>query len=263
LRLRPGTNQVISINDSDFFVSQHYVDFLARFPDQAGMTYWVGIANQCTPTDAVCILNKRVGVSAAFYESLEFHDTGFYVYGFYKGTLGRLPDYTEFVPDHRQIPAAPSATLDAEKNAFALAFVQRPEFVTKYSSVLNSSGGYVDALIATVKATDGVDLSSQRSTLIALWDNTDTGRSKIARAVIENGSFQGAEFNPAFVLMQYFGYLKRTPDPPGYQFWLNVLNQADPNNFKGMVCSFITSVEYQVRFDATATHSNQECSTVH
>src|SRR5215510_13934068 len=36
LRLRPGTNIRITIDDSDFFVQQHYIDFLSRFPEQAG-----------------------------------------------------------------------------------------------------------------------------------------------------------------------------------------------------------------------------------
>jgi hypothetical protein len=60
------------------------------------------------------------------------------------------------------------------------------------------------------------------------------------------------------VLMQYFGYLRRNPDQGGYDFWLNILN-SQPNNFDGMVCSFITSTEYQLRFGTVATHSNADC----
>ena len=68
---------------------------------------------------------------------------------------------------------------------------------------------------------------------------------------------QQQEFNRAFVLMEYFGYLQRNPnDPPeptldfqGYNFWLNKLNQFNGNFVNAeMVKAFITSSEYKQRF---------------
>jgi len=59
--------------------------------------------------------------------------------------------------------------------------------------------------------------------------------------------------------MEYFGYLTRGADPDGYAFWLNVLNNRDPQNYRGMVCSFLTSTEYQHRFGTVVTRSNAEC----
>jgi len=63
------------------------------------------------------------------------------------------------------------------------------------------------------------------------------------------------EFNRAFVLMQYFGYLRRNPndapdsDYSGYQFWLAKLNVFDGNFVNAeMVKAFITSTEYRQRF---------------
>nr|MBA2528101.1 hypothetical protein [Pyrinomonadaceae bacterium] len=63
------------------------------------------------------------------------------------------------------------------------------------------------------------------------------------------------EFNKAFVLMQYFGYLRRNPnDLPdsnfnGYDFWLGKLNQFNGNFVDAeMVKSFLTSGEYKQRF---------------
>jgi hypothetical protein len=60
--------------------------------------------------------------------------------------------------------------------------------------------------------------------------------------------------------MEYFGYLRRDADEGGYRFWLNVLNNQEPGNYQGMVCSFITSQEYQERFSSYAGHSNRECA---
>jgi len=76
--------------------------------------------------------------------------------------------------------------------------------------------------------------------------------------LIENPTFKERDFNPAFVQMQYFGYLRRDEDQRGYNFWLDVMNQQ-PNNYRRMVCAFITSEEYQQRFEAAVTHTNAEC----
>lgn len=80
------------------------------------------------------------------------------------------------------------------------------------------------------------------------------------RDVAENPAFKEAEYNAAFVLAEYFGYLLRDPEPEGYAFWLDVLNNREPGNYRGMIFSFITSTEYQRRFSSVVTHSNAECS---
>jgi hypothetical protein len=59
--------------------------------------------------------------------------------------------------------------------------------------------------------------------------------------------------------MQYFGYLQREPDAGGYDFWLGVLNNGQANNYRGMVCAFITSTEMQRRFSNLAPRTNGEC----
>src|SRR5437870_10181017 len=68
LRLRPGTNQVITIDDFDFFVQQQYIDFLSRMPDTAGFNFWNGgIGRDCGPSPAQgCIDVERINTSAAF-----------------------------------------------------------------------------------------------------------------------------------------------------------------------------------------------------
>ena len=58
LRLRPGTNTPITIDDADFFVQQHYVDFLSRFPDQGGFNFWQGEILGCG-ADAACLDRAR------------------------------------------------------------------------------------------------------------------------------------------------------------------------------------------------------------
>jgi len=79
------------------------------------------------------------------------------------------------------------------------------------------------------------------------------------RELTESADFRQSEYNAAFVLTEYFGYLRRDAEPEGYNFWLDVLNNREPGNFRGMVCSFITSTEYQRRFSSVVSHSNGEC----
>lgn len=75
------------------------------------------------------------------------------------------------------------------------------------------------------------------------------------RAVAEDSDLNNSEKNRAFVLMQYFGYLRRNPNDPqdtdykGFDFWLTKLNEFNGNFVNAeMVKAFITSGEYQQRF---------------
>ena len=107
-----------------------------------------------------------------------------------------------------------------------------------------------------------VDLAAERGALLAIYQtgsDTNQGRSRVLQHLIEAPAFKDAEYNPAFVLTEYFGYLRRNPEPEGYDFWLNVLDNREAGNFRGMVCSFITSTEYQKRFSSVVSHSNGEC----
>ncbi len=244
LRLRPGTNQRITIDDADFYVQQHYVDFLSRFPDAGGLANWTNVIASCNG-DANCISEARISVSAAFFISQEFQDTGNFVYRLYKGTSARVPAYAEFNADRRQVVGG--SNLEASKTAFANAWVQRADFLQSFPASM-SAGDFVDNLIAKIRSTTGgaVDLASQRASLLSTLQAS--GRGATVRQATEAKPFADAEYNNAFVLMQYFGYLRRDPDPEGYKFWLDILNNRIPNNYRGMVKAFITAQEYRDRF---------------
>jgi hypothetical protein len=54
--------------------------------------------------------------------------------------------------------------------------------------------------------------------------------------------------------------LENDRDQVGYDFWLNVVNNGEPNNYHGMVCAFLTAAEYQLRFGSSVTRTNRDCS---
>jgi len=266
LRLRPGTNIPITINDADFYVTQQYVDFLSRFPDQSGFNFWQNEITQCG-TNASCIDVKRVNVSAAFFLSIEFQETGYLVYKIHEAAFGNLPGKPvpvvreTFMPDTRTIGNGVvvgvgdwQGKLNTNKDAFALAFVQRPAFQAAFPSTMTAQQ-FVDKLDANA---GNVLSSSEKSNLVGVLGATPsdaTKRASVLRSVAENANLTQRDFNKAFVLMQYFGYLRRDPDAGpdtnfnGFTFWLGKLNQFNGDFVQAeMVRAFIVSSEYLNRF---------------
>jgi len=252
---QPASNP---IDGAQMFVRQQYLDFLNREPDAGGQRYWAGQITQCG-ADAQCTHDRRVNVADAFFFEPEFQQTGAYIYRIYKAAFGLKPTYAQFMSDRGRVISGNG--LDQSKNSLALTFVQRDEFKSKYPRSLQADG-FVDALLGTIKQNSNVDLSSQRGALLGLYDGTDNGRAAILRQVSETQAFLDAEYNKSFVLMEYFGYLRRDPEQGGFNFWLGQLNQfplRDVGIQHAMACSFITSAEYQTRFSTVLTSNNQQC----
>ncbi len=244
----PTTNP---IDDAQFFVRLHYLDFLNREPEPGGLAFWTSQITGCG-TDATCINRRRVEVSAAFFGSPEFQETGFLVFRLYKAGLNRQPTYLEFMNDRSQLPAGPN--LENARVAFVNSFVQRAEFTTLFPATLTPAQ-YVDGL----NANTGNSLTpAQRDALVTGLTNATETRATVLRKVADNALFAQQQTNPAFVLMEYFGYLRRDPDPGGQAFWLTILNSS--GNFRGMVCAFLTSAEYQARFSPTRSRTDSLCA---
>jgi hypothetical protein len=197
-------------------------------------------------------------VAASFFMSEEYQASGSYIYDVYAGTLGRRPAFGEYTNDRQQVVGG--ETLEAAKIAFAQTFVQRAEFSGRYQTA-TSADAFVDALLRSVQPT-GVDLSSERDSLIGIYNlNTDlvASRAAVVKALADNATFKQSQYNRSFVLTEYFAYLRRDIDQGGYDFWMNALTYSQPGNYRGMVCSFVTSTEYQNRFSTVVSHNNGEC----
>ena len=238
------------LDTPEFFVRQHYVDFLNREPDESGFNFWSDQIIGCG-SDENCIERRRVNVSAAYFLSIEFQETGGLVDSLYRVSFARGPLYNEFVPDTQILGnnvivgvTGWEQQLTTNKQTFIDAWVQRPAFVNMYGNLTDDA--YVDTLISHT----GVTFSqSERDALVnGLISHTST-RAAVLRQVAEDRRFVSAKFNQAFVLMEYFGYLRRDPDESGYQFWLNKLNQFGGNFEQAdMVKAFTVSGEYRGRF---------------
>jgi len=273
------------IDDASNFVRQHYHDFLNREPDAPGLAFWTNEITSCGPNQS-CIDFRRVNVSASFFLSIEFQNTGYLVERLYKtsygdatgtSTLGgthNLPvpvvRFSEFVPDTQKIglgvtvgQAGWETVLENNKQAFVTEFVQRARFTTAYANTLTPTQ-FVNMLFVNAGVTP---TPAERQAAIDEFGGAATSantaaRGRALRRVAENNTLAQQEFNRALVLMQYFGYLRRNPnaapdsDHTGYDFWLTKLNQfTQPGDDPivriqkaEMVKAFITSTEYQTRF---------------
>jgi hypothetical protein len=218
---------------------------------------------------------KRTNTSGAFFVSPEFQNTGYYVLRVYRGSLGRMPHFgggataaDEFTRDAATVSqgivvnnALAPDVINANKQAFANDFVTRPEFRAIYDGLNN--GQYVDKLFQTTGVTptasdrqaliDGLNASTETraSVLFKVVDGTQTTAGGVLVFNTTYGkAFYDSLFNPAFVQMEYFGYLLRDPDDGGFAFWLAKLNFYGNFVDAEMVRAFINSPEYRSRFGA-------------
>jgi hypothetical protein len=258
------------LDRTEYFVRQQYVDFLGREPDEAGLNFWCNNIESCGSNED-CRATKRIDTSAAFFLSIEFQQTGYFVFRLYQSAYGDLPGAPvpltlgEFQPDTRTIGAGLvvgrdgwETLLDSNRRNFAESFVQRARFIEAYPTTM-SPAEFVDRLCLNTAV--GLE-DSDRASIIREFGasantNDSAARGRAILRIAESPALKQKEFNQAFVLMQYFGYLGRNPgDAPeqnrnfdGFAFWLTKLDQFKGNFTSAeMVKAFLLSSEYRGRF---------------
>jgi hypothetical protein len=271
------------IDDSRNFVCQHYHDFLYRQADQSGEDFWTNGIESCG-TNAQCRVEKRVDVSTAFFLSIEFQQTGYFVIRTHKAAFGNAkstPRYSVFLRDQREISEGVivgqpgfQQQLDANRQKYLEDFVTRSEFVAQFPQGMTASA-YVDKLFTNTGATPS---TAERNAAISAYGTGDTaGRAAALKSVADSDTVFTVLYNPSFVLMQYYGYLRRNPDDApdnnfsGYDFWLNKMNSFSlpGENVRDetvalrrvrraeMVRAFIESIEYRERFFGSSSGNQQ------
>ena len=244
------------IDSAEFFVRQHYLDFLAREPEQSGIDAWLRVLRDCPAGDEQCLHQARLTTSASFFGSPEFRLKGYFVFRFYRTAFGRLPTYNEIAADMSGLSGPTPTEVYQRKATFTDAFVQRSEFVNNFSAHTNL--GYVTTLLnryglTAVTAPDPAQPNGEAkvtltsSELVSRLDGATLTRAQVLRIIADSDHVSDVEFKPAFVATQYYGYLRRTPESGGFQAWLNYLT-AHPQDFREMVRGFVDSVEYRTRF---------------
>lgn len=227
------------IDQAAFFIRQHYIDFLGREPEPAGLAGWLNVYNNCGTTVAQPC--DRIEISSAFFRSPEFQDRAYFIYRFYSA-VGRIPLYTDFMPDFAKVTGFLSAQqLEENKVAFVNEFMTRADFQTRYGALTDPTA-YVDALLQTV----GLPNHPGRQAWIAGLTNATMFRGQVLRALVESTEVYQKYYTEAFVIMQYFGYLRRSADI-SYLSWIQTMN-SNGGDYRVMINGFLNSAEYRLRF---------------
>jgi subtilisin family serine protease len=261
------------IDDTRGFVRQQYLDFFNRAPDKSGDDFWSNEIAQCG-ADPACLQFRRTNTSGAFFLSIEFRDTGYFVYRLHKAAYGDLAGkpvpvrYEEFMPDTQRIGEGVVVNsqgwqdrLAANRAAFLRDFVAGARFAQAYPASLTPAQ-FVSALFTNAGVTpSAAERQAAEAEFGGAADTSDTAaRARALLRVAESPALVAKEFNRAFVLMQYFGYLRRNPDDVGFDgnadptfggfnFWLKKLDDNGGDFHQAeLVRAFIESIEYRQRF---------------
>ncbi|MFL6227645.1 MAG: Calx-beta domain-containing protein [Pyrinomonadaceae bacterium] len=258
------------IDGPSFFTRQQYLDFLVREPDSGGMQFYLNILSGCAASDVECNKYTRGALSANFFRSPEFQQKGSFVMYLYMVSLGQRPatvaelsdaskidrpHYSEFIADLQTVsdPADDKAIVSAKKDALTATWLRRTEVAQRLPAMLTNS-----QFVQKLSDTAGVTLSNQATLVAALNAGTMT-RAQVLRAFAESPEVDAKFYKQAFVTMEYFGYLRRDPEPCwnssdpagcGYIFHNARFQLSADEDFleNTIVRGFIESPEYRSRF---------------
>lgn len=252
----PPCSAVNKIDCPEFFVFQHYLDFLSRWPEEQGFNAWLNVLNSCASGDLVCQHEQRLTTSGGFFGSQEFHLKGYFVFRFYRVAFGRLAQYHELSNDLWSVTGQTPDEVYANKARFATRFTQRTEFAGIYGGLSNAD--FVATLLNKyglnsittpdpAQPNGAVKVNLTRDQLVSSLGAGTLTHAQVLRAIADSDQVFQSEYNRAFVAMQYYGYLRRTPEEVGYNMWLDYLN-THPGDFREMIRGFVDSVEYRARY---------------
>ncbi len=216
------------LDDARFFVRQQFLDLAGTEPAEAQLQPWIEKAQQCTPANSC----DRARIALDIFRATSLAEDGPFICRVYQVALGRPPTYAEFVTDLEAFRSS-----GKNQSTFVDAFVNRSDFADRYSAM--SVSDYITKFVEN----SGAQISNDtRQTLLS----SGKSRSQTLLEIVDNSDIARALANRSFVTLNYFGYLRRDPDPGGYAAWLQLLDRS--GDFARVTSGFINSIEYRKRF---------------
>lgn len=175
---------------------------------------------------------------------VEFPRAAYAVYRYYKVAYGRAPTLEEMMAGAKVVGrgvhvSAPGwrETLEANKGALTNSMVAGQSFKSLHDARTNAE--YVESLYVNIGVRPP---SSERDSLIALLNAGAEDRASILRRVAENRRLYRNEYNRAYVLAHFFGYLRNDPNAPGqdlkeFNSRLDALNRT--RDYRGLTHDFV------------------------
>lgn len=182
---------------------------------------------------------------------VQFPRTSFFVYRLCQASYGRMPRRQEFMTAMALLGrgvfiGAPGWDEQLERNRLSLLadWMNSREFRQLYEGKSNAE--FVDALLENSRA--GLN-ANQRHALVENLDAQNHSRQTALLRIVEDKLFYKREYNNAYVLTHFFGYLRRNPDDApdadlkGFNFWRDRLNSW--GDYRSISMAFIESEEYR------------------
>ena len=216
--------------DARLFSMQQYRDFFSREGDEAGVQGWTNAVNTAA--------FSRAQVIDAFLSSAEFSGFVAPVVRLYFATFLRVPDYAGLAFNAGLVR---NGTITVTQ--LADFFTQSPEFVSLYGSLNNTQ--FVTLLYSNVlhRAPDTAGLNGW----VQLLTTGGYSRGQVLLGFSDSTEYQAAMANQVFVTMMYAGMLRRTPEPTGFNGWVNGLTAGTYSRTQ-VINGFFLSTEYRGRF---------------
>jgi hypothetical protein len=184
------------IDDSHYFVEQHYRDFFDREADDSGHDFWEDQITSCGD-DSACRERARINTSGAFFLSIEFQDTGYLLYRFNKSSFGTMPRRNDFIVEMQAIGQGVvvgqlgwQEKLEDNKRLAAERWAGRADFHARFDSKTNRQ--LVTELFANAGVIPG---EVEREALISRLDASLETRGSVMRKVSENEELGRREKN--------------------------------------------------------------------
>lgn len=183
----------------------------------------------------------------------QFPVVAYKLYRLYIVAYARTARYDEFIPDLRRLgrelyPGNPPwpETLKRNERTLCDEWVERPDFRERYGNM--SPVQYVSALYANAGLPQSGPEQSALSS--ALTEGRET-RATVLQGISADRRLFSREYNAAYILCHYFGFLKRNPDDDpdhnltGYDFWRQQLDRT--RDYRQVTRAFLESGEYKRR----------------
>jgi hypothetical protein len=183
----------------------------------------------------------------------EFPRTSFFVYRLFKAARGRVPRRTEFMDALGVIGRGLfigargwEQRLEANRRTLARELMAGEESERVYGGRTNAE------FVAALSTNAGLDAKDDGGdAIVKRLDAGTESRDSILLRVADDERFYAREYDTAYVLVHFFGYLGRNPeDPPdrdlgGLVFWRDVL--ARTGDYRSISRAFLESEEYKNR----------------
>lgn len=163
--------------------------------------------------------------------------------------------------DHQLAPRELASRVGRDPAALLIAFPRVSYFLYRLYLVSLGRQPHVDEFMSdlttlgrglSIEAPGSeVVLEQNKRAFLEDWIRRNRTGQSVAQltAAIEKQQLYRHEYNAAYLLMHYFGYLRRNPDDPpdrsrdGYDFWLRNLNRS--HDYRSVSRAFLESTEYR------------------